>query len=197
MKTIGLTGGCGMGKSTAADLMLSMGYPIVDTDEIARALVAPGLPALAEIRQRFGDGVVDAEGRLRRAELARTVFLEGDSAARRDLEAILHPRIRQAWQSQVQQWAGDGRAVGVVVIPLLFETGAEEYFESIVCVACSSATQEARLQSRGWGRAEMDRRNRAQWPISTKMERAHYVVWSEGAIDVLRDQLRRIREHWG
>src|ERR1041385_6459689 len=92
VKTFGLTGGIGMGKSTAADLLRGRGFPVVDSDIIAREIVEPGQPALAEVRQVFGAEIVGADGRLRRDELARRVF--GDSEARRRLEAILHPRIR-------------------------------------------------------------------------------------------------------
>src|SRR5437899_8502578 len=96
VKTFGLTGGIGMGKSTAADLLRKRGLPVVDSDVIARQAVEPGQPALAEIRQLFGAEMVGDDGRLRREELARRVFADAES--RRKLEAILHPRIRAVWQ---------------------------------------------------------------------------------------------------
>src|ERR1700691_1213810 len=99
MKLCGLTGGVGMGKSTAAGFFLQLGAHLVDTDELAHELVEPGQPALAEIRQEFGSNLMAADGRLKRNELARLVF--ADAGARKKLEAILHPRIRERWQAQV------------------------------------------------------------------------------------------------
>src|SRR6267142_1501338 len=102
LKVLGLTGGVGMGKSTAATFLAQRGVTIVDTDLLARQLVEPGQPALDEIRHAFGAGIISADGSLRRDQLARCVF--GDSARRKTLEAILHPRIRKLWQSQLAEW---------------------------------------------------------------------------------------------
>jgi dephospho-CoA kinase len=179
-----------MGKSTAAKILSGRGVPVVDTDELARQLVSPGEPALAEIQQRFGPTLVDAAGQLRRDELARLVF--ADSAARQKLEAILHPRIRERWLTQVEQWRAAGHAAAVVVIPLLFETAAEANFDSVICVACSAATQRKRLHTRGWSDDEIGRRIAAQWPVEKKMALARHVVWTEGQPDALAAQLARI-----
>jgi len=129
MKLCGLTGGVGMGKSTAAGFFLALGTRVVDTDKLARELAEPGQPALEEIQREFGPGVLDPDGRLKRAELARVVF--ADPAARKKLEAILHPRIRERWRGQVAQWRAQDCPVAIVVIPLLFETGAEAEFDRI------------------------------------------------------------------
>src|ERR1043166_5304271 len=99
MTAMGLTGGIGMGKSTAADLLRQRGLPVIDNDLIARQLVEPGQPVLAEIRQPFGLEISGAAGRLRRDELARRVFADAES--RRRLEEVLHPRIRAIWQAQL------------------------------------------------------------------------------------------------
>src|ERR1700745_599585 len=119
MKLYGLTGGIGMGKSTTEKLLRERGIAVVDTDLIARQIVEPGQPALSEIKTLFGPDILGADGRLRRDELARRVF--GDATARKNLESILHPRIRAIWQEQVEAWRKEGRPAGVVVIPLLFE----------------------------------------------------------------------------
>jgi dephospho-CoA kinase len=179
-----------MGKSFAANLLRQQGVSVVDTDELARQLVEPGRPALAEIERMFGKEVLSAAGRLCRAELARIVF--ADPSARQRLEAILHPRIRQLWQAQAEAWRQEGRAAAVVVIPLLFETDAAAQFDKIICVACSAATQHERLQARGWTGDQIAQRNAAQWPVAKKMELADYVIWSEGDKTVLEAQLRRI-----
>jgi dephospho-CoA kinase len=190
MKTFGLTGGIGMGKSTAAELLVRRGIPVVDSDAIARRVVEPGQPALQEIRQAFGDDIIGADARLRREELARRVFT--NEAARRTLEAILHPRIRAVWQAQFDAWQTEGRAVAVAVIPLLFETNAASHFDATLCVACSTATQRLRLRARGWSDEQIDQRLAAQMPAQKKMWLADYVVWTEGGLDVHEEQLRRI-----
>ena len=102
MKVCGLTGGVGMGKSTAARFLREHGAQIADTDELARQLVQPGRPALAEIQKVFGRGMISSDGQLRRDELAKIVF--ADPAARKKLEDILHPRIREQWFAQVENW---------------------------------------------------------------------------------------------
>ena len=147
MKVCGLTGGVGMGKSTTAQFLRARGAQMVDTDELARQLVQPGQPALAEIQTEFGTNIVAPDGRLRREELAQIIF--SDAAARKKLEAILHPRIRGRWLAQVEIWRAENRPLAVVVIPLLFETRAESHFNKIICVACSAPTQRQRLLSRG------------------------------------------------
>jgi dephospho-CoA kinase len=190
MKVCGLTGGVGMGKSTAAEFLRARGAQVVDTDELARQLVQPGQPALAEIQAEFGKSIVASDGRLRRDELARIVF--ADAAARKKLETILHPRIRERWLAQVETWRGENRALAVVVIPLLFETRAESHFNKIICVACSAPTQRQRLLSRGWTPEQIKQRLAAQWPVEQKISRADFVVWTDGALDAHAQQLERI-----
>ena len=192
MIVIGLTGGVGMGKSTAANFFAERGLPVIDTDELARELVEPGQPAMEEIRKAFGESVIDANGRLRRDEMAKAVF--ADSSKRQRLEAILHPRIREAWLAQVERCRSEGRAGAVVVIPLLFETDAAKHFTHVVCVACSSATQRARLAQRGWSEDQIEQRIAAQWPIEKKISAAQFVIWSEGSIAVHQAQVDRILE---
>ena len=179
-----------MGKSAAAGFLHGRGIPVVDTDELARQLVQPGQSALAEIQSAFGPGIIGADGRLRREELARHVF--ADEVARKKLETILHPRIRDRWLAQIAAWRTAGSAAAVVVIPLLFETGAESNFDQIICVACSAATQRERLLARGWMAEQISQRIAAQWPVEKKMALAHHVVWTEGDLDVLAAQLARI-----
>jgi dephospho-CoA kinase len=190
MKVCGLTGGVGMGKSTAAQFLRERGAQVVDTDELARQLVQPGQPALAEIQTAFGGDLIAPDGRLRRDELARIVF--ADAAAREKLEAILHPRIRERWLAQIETWRGENRALAVVVIPLLFETRAESHFDKIICVACSAPAQRERLLARGWTPGQIQQRLAAQWPMEQKISRADFVVWTDGALDTHARQLERI-----
>jgi len=187
VKVLGLTGGVGMGKSACAGLFLERGVPLVDTDELARQLVAPGQPALDEIRNLFGPELIAQDGQLRRAALAQTVFAE--PAARRQLEKILHPRIRALWRAQVLAWRSEARPLAVVVIPLLFETGAEKELDTTICIACSAATQQERLLARGWSQDQIEQRTNAQWPVEKKIALANHVIWSEGSLDVHAAQL--------
>ena len=190
MKVFGLTGGVGMGKSASAQLLRSRGVLVVDTDDLARQVVEPGQPALAEVQSTFGPEIVGPNGQLRRDELARRVF--ADPAARKRLEDILHPRIRALWRAQVENWRADGHPLAVVVIPLLFETSAEAELDATICVACTPATQHQRLLARGWSPQEIEQRLRAQWPVGVKMARADYLVWTEASLGVHEAQLERI-----
>ena len=190
MKVCGLTGGVGMGKSTAAEFLRARDARLVDTDELARQLVEPGQPALAEIRAEFGGRVIAPDGRLQRDELARIVF--ADAAARQKLEAILHPRIRAGWLAQVEAWRREDCVLAVVVIPLLFETRAESQFAKIICVACSAATQDERLRARGWTPEQIRQRIAAQLPVEQKISRADFVIWTDGALDNHAKQIERV-----
>lgn len=179
-----------MGKSEAAAFLAERGVRIVDTDTLAREAVAPGEEGLRAVAREFGDSMVGADGGLRRDALAEVVFKE--PSARGRLEAILHPLIRQRWQAEAERWRQEGVAVGVVVIPLLFETGAEQFFESVICIACSQEPQWARLHARGWSAEQVSGRLAAQWPIEKKMDRSHYVIWNNASVAVLREQLGRV-----
>jgi dephospho-CoA kinase len=187
MITYGLTGGVGMGKSTSGRLLAERGAAVVDTDIIARQLVEPGQPALSEIQNAFGPGMLDDGGRLRRDELARVVFR--DSEARRRLEGILHPRIRAVWQKQLEQWRNEDRDYAVVIIPLLYETDAAAHFDAIICVACTGATQRDRLRARGWSDEQVGQRLNAQWPVEKKIALADRVVWTEPDLETHAAQL--------
>jgi len=190
MTLLGLTGGVGMGKSTAAAILSQMAIPVIDTDALARQLVEPGQPALQEIQGAFGPDVIGPDGRLRRDLLAQRVF--PNPPARQRLEAILHPRIRTLWKQEAQQWRSQNRALGVVVIPLLFETDAAAEFDAVICVACSAATQSERLQPRGWSEAQIQQRIASQMPIERKMALAQFVIWTEGTLHVHREQLNLV-----
>ena len=190
MKLCGLTGGVGMGKSTAARFFQQRGLPVVDTDRLAHELAQPGQPALAEIRDAFGPGILAADGRLRRDALAGIVF--ADPVARRKLEAILHPRIRERWMAQVEAWRADKRPLALVVIPLLYETRAETFFDRVICVACAAEAQQARLLARGWTPDQIRQRLAAQWPVEDKIARADYVIWTGGVLDAHSRQVDAI-----
>jgi len=179
-----------MGKSTSHQLLLKRGIPVIDTDVLAREIVEPGEPALEEIRRLFGPEMIGPDGRLVRRALAERVFR--DEQARKQLEAILHPRISTLWHKQVELWRAEGKALAFVVIPLLFETNAEKEFDAIICVACSGPTQQERLRERGWSLEQIRQRNQAQLPVESKLLKSDFVIWTEGNMDVHREQLERI-----
>jgi dephospho-CoA kinase len=187
MKLFGLTGGIGMGKSAAAQILSARGVAIVDTDFLARQVVEPGQPALKEIQRVFGNAMIAPDGQLRRDALARIVF--SDPASRRKLEELTHPRIRQLWGEQVALWRARQTLAACVVIPLLFETGAKNEFDATLCVACSAATQQKRLRERGWTPEQIDRRLAAQFPIEKKIAQANFVLWNESSLDILAAQI--------
>lgn len=190
MVLLGITGGIGMGKSTAGALLQQRAIPVLDTDLVARQQTSPGSPALDEIREVFGSAVFHPDGSLSRAALGQVVF--ADATARIRLEAILHPRIAQAWRDEVTRWRTSGEQVGAVLIPLLFEREYDAEFTACVAVACSASTQRQRLRQRGWEDAEIDVRNRAQLAVVDKMARARFVVWTEGSLEVHSRQWDRV-----
>ena len=179
-----------MGKSTAGALLEERGVVVVDTDRIARNLVEPGQPALAEIAGAFGASILLTNGALDRKELARRIF--ADATERAKLEAILHPKIREIWEADVKRGRASGWERGAVIIPLLFETGAESNFDAVICVACSAVSQFERLQERGWSRAEIKQRLEAQWPIEDKIARADFVIWTDSTLETHAAQLEKI-----
>ena len=189
-RVLGLTGGVGMGKSTAARLLKKVGLPVVDSDDLAREAVHPGTEGLAEIADEFGEGFLKADGSLDRDKMASTVFQ--DKAVRKRLEAIIHPRVRAVWENRIEQWREQKRPVGVVVIPLLFEVDLQDSFDAVLCVACTANTQRARLRERNWDDAQITARIAAQMDIAQKMDLADHVLWNEGAPELLMDQMKEI-----
>ena len=184
-----------MGKSTAAELLAKRGAKVSDSDALARELVEPGQAALAEITTEFGPGVLRDDGSLDREKVAELVF--ADTVARKKLEGILHPRISEAWQARLEGWAAAGEPLGVVVIPLLFETGAEASFDKIVCVACTPEAQQARLRERGWSGEQIVQRIGAQMAVSEKMRRSDHVVWTDGPVEAHAAQWDALLSSWG
>ena len=190
MIRLGLTGGVGMGKSTASQFLNDLGFKVADTDDIARKLVEPGKPALEDIVKAFGTEVLQDNGELNREKAAEIVF--SDDSKRLKLEEILHPLIRENWELRLNEWSLENEKLGVVVIPLLYETECERYFDKVVCMACSKDIQRQRLRQRGWSDLEIDQRIKAQLLIGEKMSRADYVVWTNGAINTHANQWKEL-----
>jgi dephospho-CoA kinase len=146
---IGLTGGIASGKSTVAELFAARGVPVLDTDRIAREVVEPGRATLRAVIAEFGPEILGADGRLDRRALRRLIFAE--PAARRKLEAILHPAIRA---ELARQSALAGGPYQILVIPLLVESGRIDSVDRILAVDCPVEDQLARLQARDGETAE-------------------------------------------
>ncbi|MGV8909501.1 MAG: dephospho-CoA kinase [Propionicimonas sp.] len=186
---VGLTGGIGSGKSLAAELLAAHGAVIVDADVLARDVVAAGTPGLAAVAERFGDGVLRPDGSLDRAALGAVVF--GDPAARRDLEAIIHPAVR-ARAAALTAAAPDG-AVVVQVIPLLVETGQQGNFDVVVVLDVDPAVQLSRIRDRdGLSGPEAQARIRAQASREARLEAADVVVENNGTPAELRAAVDRL-----
>lgn len=141
---VALTGGIASGKSTVAALLAEQGALLVDSDQLARELVEPGTPGLAAVVARFGDQVLDEQGHLDRKALGAVIF--ADATARADLNAILHPLVRQRRAEMLAAAADD--AIVVSVIPLLVETGLADQFDAVVVVDVPEAVQVQRLTTR-------------------------------------------------
>ena len=189
---VALTGGIATGKSHCLRKFTEIGAPTIDADTLARQAVEPGTPGLRLVVERFGSGVLAADGTLDRPALAKVVF--GDDEARRALEAIIHPTVRDAiarWFESLERQKGV--RAGIADIPLLFETGRDKDFDVVVVAACAPATQKARLMSRdGFSEEQAEQRLRAQMPIEEKVRRARYVISTEGTIESTDRQVAEI-----
>ena len=192
---VGLTGGIGSGKSAVADLFAARGILVVDTDAVAHALTAPGGAALPAIRAEFGAAVAAADGALDRAAMRARVF--ADPAARKRLEAILHPMIRS--ESERLLAADATRApYAIRMVPLLIEAGSyRERVDRIAVVDCAEATQIARVMSRnGLAGEEVERILAAQATRAERLAAADDVIDNDGDLDALRPQIERLHVNY-
>ena len=175
-----LTGGIATGKSYVLVRFQRLGVPCLDSDALAHGVTAAGTEATQQIAARFGADVLAADGSIDRRKLGPIVF--ADPAARRDLEAIVHPGVYRAITAGIRGFELSGGAPYVVVdVPLLFETGHADEFDRIVVTACDSEKQLARLRERGLGEEAARQRLAAQWPTAEKVARAHYVIRTDGS----------------
>jgi dephospho-CoA kinase len=180
MLKVALTGGIATGKSYVLDRFRRRGIPCLDADSLAHGVEAAGTEATAAIAARFGAGVLADDGSVNRAKLGPIVF--ADAAARRDLEAIVHPAVYRAVAAGVRAFELTGTyPFAVVDIPLLYETGAQKDFDRVIVTACPPEVQIARLVERGLTEAAARERLAAQWPTEQKTARADFVVRTDGS----------------
>ena len=183
---IGLTGGMGSGKSLVASLLAERGAVLVDADAMAHEVMEPGGAAYAAVVERFGPGVVDGKGAIDRRALADVVF--ADRAARRDLEALVHPLVLDAIDRRLAAEAATDHVV-VVVMPLLVEVGWDGA-DTVVVVDCPEDVAVRRLvEGRGMAEDDVRRRLAAQIDPATRLARADRVITNDGTLDELRRQV--------
>lgn len=189
---VGLTGGIATGKSTVSELLRMLGGVIIDADQLAREVVEPGQPALAEIAREFGPSVIDAGGRLDRKAMGALVF--ADSAARQRLETIVHPRIRQRLARRLADLTEEGfRGLVVFDAPVIVESGFYREMDTLVVVTADEACQLARLMARERiPRDEARRRIGSQLPLAEKVKLADYVIDNSGDRAATEAQVRRV-----
>jgi dephospho-coA kinase len=187
---IGLTGGIASGKSTVARKLEQLGAVTIDADVLARDVVALGTEGLKAVVARFGDSVLAADGSLDRSALARVIF--ADPQARADLNAIIHPLVRE--RAAELEAAAPAGAVVVHVIPLLVETGQQDRFDAVVVVDTTVEEQLRRLTRRdGLTQTEAEQRVAAQASREERLGAATYVIDSSGPV---RETMRQVGELW-
>jgi dephospho-CoA kinase len=187
-----LTGGIATGKSFCLGAFAALGAATIDADILARDAVAPGSAGLGRVVARFGKELLQPDGSLNRAALAKIVF--ADRSARADLEAIIHPEV----YSRIREWSANlpaGTRISIADIPLVFETGQQHQFDRVIVCACDPAEQLRRVIVRN-GLTEAEARDRlaAQWPIEEKVARGDYVIRTDGTHAETREQVRRVYE---
>jgi dephospho-CoA kinase len=189
---VGLTGGIATGKSTVSEMLRQLGCQIIDADLLARDVVEPGQPALAEIVAEFGPEVVTAGGALDRKKLGAIVFTNPER--RRRLEAITHPAIRALFMARLDALAEKGFA-GIVIFDaaVMIESGNYKNMDRLVVVVTDEATQMARLRGRdGTDDAEGRRKIASQMPLAEKAKLADYVIDNSGSREATAEQVRRV-----
>ena len=185
-----MTGGIATGKTYVADRLRAAGVPIVDADVLAREVVALGTPALAAVRQRFGPDVIRRDGTMDRIRVGQIIFK--DKRARQDLEAIIHPAVQKAVDKYFATLPKK-TPFAVADIPLLYETGRENQFSDVIVVACPRAMQLERVMERNkLTKEDAERRLAAQWPIEKKVEKATFVIKTDGTFDETNAQVDKL-----
>ena len=191
---VGLTGSIAGGKSTVAEMFRKLGAHLIDFDLLARKVVEPGTPALANIIESFGNQVLQPDGSLDRKKMARIVFRNPDK--RRLLERLIHPEIFKAFEKQVDHIISlQPDAIIVAEVPLLVEANLQHRFDKIVLVSASAPVQRRRLLSRpGISEKQADEMLAAQLPLEEKTKAADYIVDNDTSLDATRRQVRSVWE---
>jgi dephospho-CoA kinase len=191
MLRLGLTGGIASGKSAVAGMLREMGFAVLDADSLAHKLIEPGQPAYDEAVREFGPSVVDSSGRIERGKLAAMVF--ADRAKLDRLNAIVHPRVKEALLRQFDEWEGDGtRDAAFVEAALLVEAGYQRDLDGLVVAWSRPEQQLERLGARGLSDEEARRRIAAQLPVAEKLKFATEKIDCSGSLDDTRRQVEAL-----
>lgn len=191
MKLVGLTGGIASGKSTVAKILTKLGAAIVDADVLSREVVAPGQEGWKEIVATFGSEVLQADQTLDRQKLRTLIFNNPD--ARKQLEAIIHPRVRALAERRIRDHGEAGYAVVVYEVPLLFEGNLQEWLRPVILVACDVEIQRQRLRQRdGLDAAAAQKHIDAQMSLEEKRKLADYVIENDGSLADLESQVHAV-----
>lgn len=179
VRIVGLTGGIGSGKSTVAAMLRDRGAVIIDADALAKEVVAPGSPGLAEVLACFGEALRLPDGTLDRKALGARVFQ--DPAALLELNRIIHPRVALGFQAQAEAAREKGAKVCVYDVPLLYENRLDQGLPEVIVVSVSPSVQRARVAARdGLPAEQIEQRIQAQWPLADKVKRATWVIDNDG-----------------
>ena len=190
-RVFGLTGGVASGKSSVASLFRREGLEVIDADEVARAVVAPGSDGLAEVVAAFGPGVLLSDGALDRKKLAAIVF--ANEQDRRRLNAIVHPRIAAETQRRIAALSAKGVALACYEAALLVENGLADAFRPLVVVSLDPDVQLRRLMQRdGIDRDQARARIASQLPLADKVAAADYVIDNGGSLEQLAARARQV-----
>ena len=188
MFKLALTGGIACGKSLTGQIMAKTGIPVCEADQIGHSVLNEDESVRAAVIQEFGASALAPDGTIDRAALGRMVF--ADPARLAKLNAMTHPAIMRRIDSWIQTQSPAGCVA--VVIPLLYDIGAEKGWDAVVCVAAPEADQLRRLAGRGLSPVEAQARIAAQLGLAMKMERADYVIYNGGSQTVLEEQVNQV-----
>ena len=186
---VGITGGIGCGKSTVGRMFERRGFRRLDSDILVRERVLTEVAVVTALRERFGAAVLSVDGTVNRAVLGARVF--SDDEELRWVEDLIHPKLYLIWR---EEFARRPRAHWAVEVPLLFEKGLENWFDFMVCVACSPSQQLARLEQRGLPHGLAGQRINKQLPLDRKIERSDFVLWNGGSPEFLEAEVDHLIE---
>ena len=185
---IALTGGIACGKSTVGQFFEKQGAALLDTDKVAHELLSRG-PVRDQVVARFGQGILGPGGAIDRSKLGQIVF--SDDQARRALNELMHPPV----MAEVRRWLGETTSAGrdaVVLIPLLFEIGATDGWDAMVCVEAGEQIALARMKLRGLPEPEARKRMAAQWPVAEKSKKSDFVITNNADLRTLESETARV-----
>jgi dephospho-CoA kinase len=192
MLTVGITGGIGSGKSTAAEYFRRLGAPIIDADLITREIMRPGYPVYERVIERFGRGIIGNNGQLERRKLRGVVFQNAN--ARKDLERIIHPEV---WTEILNQLEAFDSAYTLVVVPLMVETDRVKIFDRVIVVDCDEKDQIERVVRRdGCTEDEVKAIIRVQAPRPARLAIATDIIHNTGDVAKLERDVKQLHIHF-